>query len=527
MSDLDFIDDDEIKKSVSDNKAKTNIDEGELSLEEENNNVQNNYDDTIVPSEISGSSFGASGKSNQLYQESGIRQDGQEQKEQQQINKSASEENDKKGNKSNLTDLIGVKKNKASMLKRNLILCISVTILLSMFLVVFIKGSNKAQSKKKASEIGTASKVYVPNFDSIAQENLNSVEAGESVPDLEDDTPFVNDDQITAESINEKIRENANNVGEAPVNTNEGGGSYSGKKRPDTRANAMQKSISGIKGLTKQAGDSNMQQSQLPSKASEALAYLQNAQTNQSDLAQKILQAQGMSGMNLMNNQTQKQSEQAFYEKTFGGNNAGQFLSSLSLWQGTIVPAVLLTAIDTGLPGSIVARVTRNVYSSLDGKFLLIPQGTLLFAEYNSSVGYAQKRVQVGWTAMIRPDGFYVQLANMPAVDGQGYSGITGKINTHFWEFIKGLFLVSAISLVDTDVNKQAKNFVNPYAQDVIGDLHGAYQSISDKIIDRALNIEPSINVKSGTEINILINKTILLPPMPVPEVTHKYVRRK
>lgn len=491
--------------------------------QEENINVQDNQNATTVSGEVSSNDTFNSTESTCADSEQDTQQAG--------VNNStySNETESKKDEKASLVDLTGVKKNKAPMLNRGLILAISTVTLLSVFLFVFIKGGSKPKSKKKLDAIAKANNVYVPNFDEMAQNNLDGVACGESVPDLEDDTPFIDneDEQITIDSIDNKIIENANNIGTAPVNTNEGvsaGGG--GKRKPDTRANVMQKNITGIKGLSKQNIQSP-QQNPLPSQANEALAYLQNNRNSQGDLTQSILQSQGMMGMNLLNSQSQTQNEQAFYEKTFGGNNAGQFLPSLSLWQGTIVPAVLLTGIDTGLPGSVVARVTRHVFSSLDGKFLLIPQGTLLFAEYNSSVGYAQKRVQIGWTAMIRPDGYFIQLANMPAVDPQGYSGITGKVNTHFWEFIKGLFLVSAISLVDTDVNQSAQGFTDPYSQGIIKDLHGTYQNISDKIIDKALNIEPSINIKSGVEINILINKTLFLPPVPVPEVTHKYVRRK
>lgn len=499
---------------------------------EEHDNVQNNpesnHDGADMPSKVSRNDSSATEESAEPHQRAPVEEETlTAENETDETNENKEESQDKKAS---LADISDVKKNKAPMLNRGLILSISVGLLLLIFLFVFI-GGGKPKPKKNTEEISNAGRVYVPDFDAMAKNNLDTATDGETAPDIDADTAFINDiddhheNEISTKTIDAKIMQNANNIGTAPVETtaNVGGnGGGTAKKKPDTRANVMQKNISGIKGLTKVSTSQNQNTEQ--GLAADPYAFLTNGQA---DLAQRLLQSQGLTGASLMNNQTQTQNEQAFYENNFGGNNQGEFLPSLSLWQGTIVPAVLLTAIDTGLPGSIVARVTRNVYSSLDGKFLLIPQGTLLFAEYNSSVGYAQKRVQIGWTAMIRPDGYYISLSNMPAIDNQGYTGITGKINTHFWEFIKGLFLVSAISVLDTDINQSAETFTDPYSQNVIGNLQGTYKSINDKIIDKALNIEPSINVQSGREINILVNKTLFLPPVPVPEVSNKYVRRK
>lgn len=508
---------------------------------EEHDNVQNNTesntDGADMPSKVSRNDSSATAESDESHQRAPVEEETiTAENETDKTNENQNTENKEEAQdnkKESLSDISNPKKNKAPMLNRGLILAISVGLLLTIFLFVFI-GGGKPKPKKKTEEISNAGRVYVPDFDAMAKNNLDTAIDGETAPDIDADTAFINDiddyheDEVNTETIDAKIMRNANNIGTAPVETTvsvAGNGGGTGKKKPDTRTNVMQKNISGIKGLTKISSSQNQNVGQgQTAQADDPLAFLSDGQGN---LAQRLLQSQGLTGASLMNNQTQTQNEQAFYENNFGGNNQGEFLPSLSLWQGTIVPAVLLTAIDTGLPGSIVARVTRNVYSSLDGKFLLIPQGTLLFAEYNSSVGYAQKRVQIGWTAMIRPDGYYIGLSNMPAIDNQGYSGITGKINTHFWEFIKGLFLVSAISVLDTDINRSAETFTDPYSQNVIGNLQGTYKNINDKIIDKALNIEPSINVQSGREINILVNKTLFLPPVPVPEVSNKYVRRK
>lgn len=432
----------------------------------------------------------------------------------------SNEEKNKSSEKQSFEDVSMTKsKNKAPMLNRSMILGISIAVFALIFLFVFFNIDSKGK-KKKDEKIDMAGRVYVPDFDKMAEDNYLSAIKDEQVPNLDDDTAFENKEP-SMEEINKKL-ETMNEVGQAPVYKEQeqySKGGYSGKRRPDTRDNRIQKNISGIKGITNGQGNQNESQNLLPEYVKE---YMNNGNNYSVDT---ILKSQGMSGF-FMNNKSQTENEQNFYNKDLGGNDQGQFLPSMSLWQGTIIPSILLSGIDTSLPGAIVARVTKNVYSSLDGKFLLIPQGTLLFAEYNSSVGYAQKRVQIGWTAMIRPDGLFVKLNNMPAIDNQGYAGIRGRVNTHFWQFLKGLFLVSAISVLDTDVNKSAKSFTDEYSQGIVNRLEKPYQSIQDKVIDKALNIDPSIYVRPGFELNILVNQTLILPPLPVPAVTQKYRRR-
>ena len=98
--------------------------------------------------------------------------------------------------------------------------------------------------------------------------------------------------------------------------------------------------------------------------------------------------------------------------------------------QGTLIPAVLETAIDTDLPGYVRAVVSRDV-KSFDGNHVLIPRSTRLIGQYKSGLAAGQTRAYVIWTRLIRPDGVSVALGS-PAVDDTGVSGLTGKVDSHF-----------------------------------------------------------------------------------------------
>ena len=426
-------------------------------------------------------------------------------------------------------DVIKQKKKGALKLNRQLILTIVVSLFLALMLITFLS-TGKKESKKDDEKIKSAGEAYMPDFEAMAASSYNSAVSNDTTPDVNAPSKFFesNEDALIA-SANSKMP-NINEVGKAPVSENKGAAG-SGYSRPDTRNNPIQKQIQGIKGLTptgrqNQGYAGQINQFTSNQEQSSTNPYSQFNLPSKEDFVKQILASQGMQGGYLAGYGNDNSGKENFYSKNIGSTSQGEFLNSLLLWQGTVIPAVLITGINTDLPGNVIARVTKNIYSSLDGRFLLIPQGTLLFADYNSSVSYAQNRVQVAWSYMIRPDGFAIQLGNMGGVDNQGFAGYKGRVNNHPWAFLKGMLLVSAIAIADTDLNAAAKDLqTDPYAKNITERLQDPYKKITNKIIDRALDIQPTITIKSGIGINILTNTNLFLPPVEIPEVTQKYIR--
>ena len=219
---------------------------------------------------------------------------------------------------------------------------------------------------------------------------------------------------------------------------------------------------------------------------------------------------QNQSGYASQNGQDQKNS---FFNTQDLSSGQYKWNTEFSLWKGTIIPAVLETAINTDLPGVVIATVTTNIYSSLDGKYILIPQGSKLYAIYNSSVTYGQTRVQIAWNTLIRPDGLEINLGGLNGVDAQGQSGYTGFTNTHPFEYAKALGLIAMFSVLDTKMENITASQNNAYAQNAIADTYSQVQKMNQQILDRALDIQPTIKIKAGTEVNLITNVTMDLPP--------------
>jgi type IV secretion system protein VirB10 len=231
------------------------------------------------------------------------------------------------------------------------------------------------------------------------------------------------------------------------------------------------------------------------------------------------------------------QNDQAGKESFFNeGRNSlsagtGAWLPSNSIWQGSIFEAALLGEVNTDLPGQITAIVTKNIYSSQSGQYLLIPQNSRLMGSYNSNISYGQRRVQVAWNTLIRPDGYQLDLGNMQATDPQGAAGLTGRINDHLLQQLWGVVLITALNIGNAEARLASEsllgeNLSNPYIQKIVDDDLSVINQFAQNIIDRQMNIQPTIKIKAGTKINIVANLNLVLPPMKDYPVTEPYIRR-
>jgi type IV secretory pathway VirB10-like protein len=217
-----------------------------------------------------------------------------------------------------------------------------------------------------------------------------------------------------------------------------------------------------------------------------------------------------------------------FYSAQSGGSlNSGFFLGENALWPGTVIPAVLETAVSTDLPGNVIARSTRNVYDSRTGTKLLVPQGSLLVARYNSSVSYAQSRVQIVWDTLIRPDGFYLDLEGMNGVDKKGMSGQEAEYHENWFEYAKAAGLITLFSVANAKMTEEAAKHASSAAASGIAQANTQFVSDSGgNIVSRALNIQPTLTVENGAAVNVMLNKAVYLPPVEDYPAAQKYTLR-
>ena len=186
--------------------------------------------------------------------------------------------------------------------------------------------------------------------------------------------------------------------------------------------------------------------------------------------------------------------------------------SPFTLFAGTVVPCVMTQGINSDLPGQIGCMVSQNVYDTVTGRHLLIPQGTKAIGTYDSRIAYGQSRVLVVWTRLLRPDGRWVSLEGMPGTDLSGYAGLTGPVNNHYLRLISGVVLGSIIGAgaqVGAGANNQNPSFSALAVQGAAQNINEAGQQITRK----NLQIQPTIEVRPGSRLNIFATKDLILPP--------------
>jgi type IV secretion system protein VirB10 len=164
---------------------------------------------------------------------------------------------------------------------------------------------------------------------------------------------------------------------------------------------------------------------------------------------------------------------------------------STTVTQGTLIPAILETAINTDVPGFARAVVSQDV-RSFDGKRVLIPRSSRLIGQYQSGVQQGQRRAYVIWTRLIRPDGVSVNLAS-PATSYDGTAGLAGDVNSHFFQrFGSGLLLsvVGGLGAIGTGG-----------VGGVI--IAGSAQSAANSAVQSQGQISPTIRVRMGEPIRV------------------------
>lgn len=421
--------------------------------------------------------------------------------------------------------------NKAKQLNTSNIFLILMVAIFVIIATIFVVSKLSHKKKTETELLDKAGTKYIPNIQIADKE----------IPFDYDDETIIDEDYILSDDKNQTVDEILNNLpadfqqpapSTAPIAVT--GSSSSSSSRPDTRNSNSIRKIEGLAGqeyIDTSSNNQNIISNVLSGNYSSNSGY-SNAynQTSREDYISSVLSqtTQAYQGYGQVNQNTSVQSNREnFYNDSKTTVGKGQYLSAYSLWDGTVITGALETAINTDNPGQVIARVTENVYSSYDSSYLLIPSGTLLFADYNSNVSYGQDRIQIAWNLLIRPDGYRLELGNMNGVDSQGQSGTKGSVNNHPFETLKALGLVAMYSIIQTEIDTTIQGQKNEYIQNTLTDVYAEASKLGNKIVERALDIKPTIKLKQGEQIKIITNAPLELPPMKVNQVNSPYVRTR
>ena len=187
------------------------------------------------------------------------------------------------------------------------------------------------------------------------------------------------------------------------------------------------------------------------------------------------------------------------------------------LFPGTVIPASLVTDLNTESPGPVIAQVTQTIYDSATGRIALIPQGARLMGEYRSSSRYGQSRVAIIWSRLIMPNGDEIVLDEV-AADPSGAAGVKGEVDNHWGDVFGSATLGTLINIgvATTEEPQLTYGGIGAISRDpvdaaIADGVQRSASGVTNRVVDRGLAIPPTIRVGAGTRISVTTSRTIVL----------------
>jgi type IV secretion system protein VirB10 len=197
-------------------------------------------------------------------------------------------------------------------------------------------------------------------------------------------------------------------------------------------------------------------------------------------------------------------------------------ISPYEVQAGSIIPAILVTGINSDLPGQMIGQVSQNVYDSKTGTYLLIPAGSKLVGRYDSQVSNGQSRVLVAWQRIIFPDSSFIDINGMSGTDTAGYTGLTGKVDDHSGKLFRNAILSSLIGVGGALLQpRTALTALTPVGavvttpsvgSQVAGQVGTQVAQVAQQVGTQGVQQAPTIEVRPGYLFNILVDRDLVLP---------------
>ena len=178
---------------------------------------------------------------------------------------------------------------------------------------------------------------------------------------------------------------------------------------------------------------------------------------------------------------------------------------------GFVIPATLISGINSELAGQIVAQVSQDVYDTPRGKYKLIPQGARLVGSYSSDVLYGQSRIFIAWQRIVFPDGKAMGIGAMPGADSAGYAGFKDQVNNHYFRLFSSALLMSSVTAGVALSQPETNSFNSrPTAGSAMSEALGQQLGqVTAQLISRNLNIAPTLEIRPGYRFNVVVIKDL------------------
>lgn len=177
--------------------------------------------------------------------------------------------------------------------------------------------------------------------------------------------------------------------------------------------------------------------------------------------------------------------------------------------EGTMIPCVLQTAIDSQLPGLVTCVVPIDIRGTT-GNVVLLDRGTKIVGQIERGLLQGQNRVFVDWTRAETPDHVIVTL-DSPGSDELGRAGLAGAVNNHFWDRFGGALMLTLVQggLDAATIEAAGQGNSNSTTQQAgLGFVYAAQsngQSVANTALENTINIAPTLTKNQGDTVSLIV----------------------
>ena len=197
----------------------------------------------------------------------------------------------------------------------------------------------------------------------------------------------------------------------------------------------------------------------------------------------------------------------------YNDDNFVDYGISYTLNAGTVIPATLLTGITSDVPGGdVVAQIRQDVYDSLTGTHLLIPQGSRLIGTSGQAGSRGNKRIGVIFTRIILPSGVSIILPDQKAIDGVGYPGLEDEYTEHKGAAYGSAFMAALLgAAAQSATGDTSGDDERSPGQEAVAGAVAEILRTGEKFVDRELQKQPTITINPGFQFSVFINQDLNL----------------
>jgi type IV secretion system protein TrbI len=182
------------------------------------------------------------------------------------------------------------------------------------------------------------------------------------------------------------------------------------------------------------------------------------------------------------------------------------------VFEGTVLETALVTRLNGDFSGPVICMLTNNIYSH-DSQRLLIPAGTKVLGETKRVEGFGQTRLAVAFHRLIMPDGFSVDLDQFHGLNQIGETGLKDQVNHHYLQIFGASIAVGAIGgLAQVGTNTSSLGLPQTPTDAYRTGVAPSLAQSSTHILDRFLNLLPTITIREGHRVKVYLMQDLLVP---------------